>query len=103
MSLRQSGGSERGAGAEGESSCEGRRKESHGEDRDGARSATAGAGRERWHETGSSSERPSPQPMYPSGSPPTGGEPQDLGMAAGVGVRGLGWGGETGIVGVWGA
>lgn len=30
MSLRQSGGSERGAGAEGESSCEGRRKESRG-------------------------------------------------------------------------
>lgn len=30
MSLRQSGGSERGAGAEGESSCEGRRKEAVG-------------------------------------------------------------------------
>jgi len=70
MSLRQSGGSERGAGAEGESSCEGRRKASRGEGWDGACSAPTGAGWKRGHEAGSSLEHPSPQPVYPSQSCP---------------------------------
>lgn len=41
-----------------------------GEDGDGARSATAGTERERWHEAGRSSEHPLPWHIYPSGSPP---------------------------------
>lgn len=79
MSLRQSGGSERGAAAEGESSCEGRRKEAVGGDGDGARAAT----------TTRDGEQPRSSP-WTHGEPPAAGEPQDLGVAAGVRVCGLG-------------
>lgn len=85
MSLRQSGGSERGAGAEGESSCEGRRKEAVG----GTRMEP---------------EQPPPQEMGsslapargPMGSPCSWGAPgfgggcRSQGVWAGVGGDGLG-------------
>lgn len=79
MSLRQSGGSERGAAAEGESSCEGRRKEAVGG-------------------TGMEPEQPPPHEMGSSLNPAHGpmGSPLQLGSP-----RIWGWLQESGCVG-WG-
>lgn len=90
MSLRQSGGSERGAGAEGESSCEGRRKGNRGggrgwstlsHRRHGAGEVARGG--EKLGASFASAHLPIWKP------PPAAGVPQDLGVAAGIGVLGL--------------